>query len=72
MSAKAARSVMDYARMEVQRGVSSSSYLHAIERIPTDTTTLAFLLILFQNADSRGMRKSQHKVATVVDFALTV
>ena len=55
-----------------QREVSSSSKLHAIQRIPRDTTTLAFLLILRKNADSRGMRKSLHKIATVVDFALTV
>ena len=57
---------------KLQRVVSSSSELHAIERIPTDTTTLAFLLIIFENADSRGMRKFVLKVATVVDFTLTV
>ena len=55
-----------------QRAVSQSSELHAIQRIPRETTTLAFFLILRQNADSRGMRKYLHKVATVVDFALTV
>ena len=55
-----------------QRAVSSSSEINAIQHIPRDTTTLAFLLIIRQNADSRGMRKSLHKVATVVDFALTV
>ena len=55
-----------------QRAVSSSSELHAIQRIPRDTTTIAFLLILRQNADSRGMRKSLQKVATVINFALTV
>ena len=57
---------------KLQRAVSSSSALHAIKRTPKDTTTLALLLILIQNTDSRGMSKSQHKVATVVDFALTV
>ena len=55
-----------------QRAVSSSSELHAIQRAPRDTTTLAFLLILCQKSDSRGMRKSLHKVPTVLDFALTV
>ena len=55
-----------------QRAVSSSSELHAIQRIPRETTTVAFLLILQQKADSRGMRKSLHKVPTVLDFALTV
>ena len=55
-----------------QKTISSSYALHAIKRIPRDTTTLAFLLILLQNADSRGMRKSLLKVPTVVDFALTV
>ena len=57
---------------KLQRAVSSSSALHAIKCIPRDTTTLALLLILIQNTDSRGMSKSQHKVATVMDFALTV
>ena len=55
-----------------QRAVSSSSALHAIKRIPRDTTTLAFLLILLKNADSRGMRKSLLKVPIVVDFALPI
>ena len=53
---------------KLQRAVSSSSALHAIKHIPRDTKTLAFLLIIHQKANSRGMRKSQHKVATVVDF----
>ena len=57
---------------KLQRAVSSSYAVHAIKRIPSDTTTLAFLLILLQNADSRGMGKSLLKVPTVVDFALTV
>ena len=55
-----------------QIAVSSSCELHAIQRIPRDTTTVAFLLILLQKSDSRGMRKSLHKVPTVLDFALTV
>ena len=55
-----------------QRAVSLSSKLHAIEHIPRYTTTLTFLWIIRQNADSRGMRKFLHKVATVVNFALTV
>ena len=57
---------------KLQRAVSSSSELHAIEHIPRDTTTLSFLLIILQNADSRGMRKSLLKDPTVVDYALTV
>ena len=55
-----------------QRALSSSSELDAIQRIPRDTTTVAFLLILLQKADSSGMRKSLHKVPIVLDFALTV
>ena len=58
--------------LKFQRAVLSPSELHAIQRIPRDTTTLAFLLILREKADSRGMRKSLHKVPTVLDFALTV
>ena len=53
---------------KLQRAVSSSSALLSIKCIPRDTTTLAFLLILLQNANSRGMRKSLLKVPTVVDF----
>ena len=52
-----------------QRAVSSSSELHAIQRTPRETTTVAFLLVLLQKFDSRGMRKSLHKVPTVLDFA---
>ena len=55
-----------------QRAVSSSSKFHAIQRIPRDTTTLAFLLILRQKSDIRGMRKYLHKVPTVLDFSITV
>ena len=57
---------------KLQREVSSSSELHAIKHIHRNNTTLAFLLILCQKSDSRGMRKSLLKVPTVVDFALTV
>ena len=57
---------------KLQRAVSSSSALHAIKCIPRDNTTLAFLLILLQNAYSRSMRKSLLKVRTVVDFALKI
>ena len=57
---------------KLQRAVSSSSALHAIKRIPRDTTSLAFLLIILQNADIRGIRKSLLKVPTVVDFAVRV
>ena len=53
---------------KLQRAVSSSSAVHAIKGIPSDTKTLAFLLILLQNANSRGMRKSLLKVPTVVGF----
>ena len=50
-----------------QKAVSSSSKIPSIQRIPRDTKTLAFLFILCQKVDSRGMRKYLHKVPTV-DF----
>ena len=53
---------------KLQRAVSSSSALQAIKCIPRDTTSLTFLLIILQNADSRGIRKSLLKVPTVLDF----
>ena len=54
------------------RAVSSSYELHAIPCISRNTRIVAFLLILLQKADSGGMRKSLHKVPTVLDFALIV
>ena len=55
-----------------QRAVSSSSELDVIQCTPRDTITLAFLLIIRQKADTRGMRKSPHIVPSVLDFALTL
>ena len=55
-----------------QKAVSSSSELHAIQRIPRDNTTLALLLIIRQKADTRDMRKSVLIVPCVLDFALTL
>ena len=57
---------------KLQRAISSSSKLHAIQRTPRDNTTLAFLLIICQKADTRGMRKSVLIVPSVLDFALTL
>ena len=55
-----------------QRAVSSSSELHAIQRIPRDKTTLTLLLIILRKADTRGMRESILIVPSVLDFALTL
>ena len=55
-----------------QRAVLSSSELHAIQCIPRVATTLAFLLIIRQKANTRDMRKSLQIVPSVLDFALTL
>ena len=57
---------------KLQRAVPLSSTLHSIKRIPRDTTSLALLFIILQNAYSRGIRKSLLTVSTVVDFAVRV
>ena len=58
-------------RPKFQRAVSSSSELHAIECIPRDNTTLAFLLIIRQKTGTRGMIKSLGIVPNLFDLALT-
>ena len=54
------------------RADDDETALHVIKRIPRDTTSLTFLLIIIQNTDSRGIRKSLLKVPTVVNFAVIV
>ena len=47
-----------------RRAVSSSYKLHAIQCIPRDTTTLAFLLIIIRKVNTRGMR-NPYKISLV-------
>ena len=51
-----------------QREVSSSSELHAIQRIPRDTTTLAFLLILCQKSKTVGTLCRDFLMPLLSDF----
>ena len=54
---------------KIQKAVSSSSELHAIQRIPRDTTTLAFLFILRQNDDSSDLVSGFSHAPTVIVLA---
>ena len=59
-------------RPKLQRAVSLSYQLHAIKCIPRDNTTLAFLFIILQKADTIVMIRSLGIFPSVFDLALTL